>query len=270
MDSLIRTAATADVDFLPASYCEHHQKRRLNLWQLPLAAGLAVFLGVANLHQLALQRRVDREVNALLPQYRATEEDKARLTANSLKLAQSEMTAELVTYLKHPWPRSQILSSLLSDLPDSVTLNSIQLYEAGPAGQAVAPPSGQGLHAEGGAVDASKLSRAERDIKTLRERHDASQVLIMLGGRTVDPNQLHAYLGELSRRPLFVKAELVSLENGSAAEPRSAANAKEGRFRARIVVRQGYGQPKGPKGPQEPSAHVVDAVDVNGLSRGQP
>jgi Tfp pilus assembly protein PilN len=73
--------------------------------------------------------------------------------------------------------------------------------------------------------------------------------VVVLTGITRETAALHQYLAALAANPLFETVELRSIEAATENEPDVS------QFAAKIVVRQGYGQPKGPA----PAANVVSS-----------
>ncbi len=87
----------------------------------------------------------------------------------------------------------------------------------------------------------------------LRDEWDKSQVVVNVIGITEDPAILHHYLEQLGEVTLFKRVDLSSAET----IPGDAAGRM--RFIAKIVVKPGYGQPKGPKPVESVSEKSADS-----------
>jgi len=242
-----------DIDFLPAHYREHTAEKKGRAWRLSTIILLGMMLPVASFYQLRVRSKLHRELTALGPQCAMVEAYQTQLNGLEKKRGEMEAQARLIAYLRHPWPRSQIVAALLPTLPESVSLTSIQIEEL--AGSAVASPAlvrnpHQQIQPQTSALP------ADADLESLRTRHDQAQVIVLLSGLTTDQSQLHEYLGHLARNRLFVKTELLSLESPSAKQAAAARTTEGDQFRARLIVCQGPGQPHGPKGKQDGAAEA--------------
>jgi hypothetical protein len=155
------------------------------------------------------------------------------------RLRTARSNAELFVYLRHPWPRTQLLVALLAPRPEEITFEQLRITREKPAVEAT---TDRRLRTEKPAEedDLSKLSPTERDMRHLREECDKMRTVIHIAGSTADSGALHRYLSELGKHSLFAKAELDSLESVEGKGPAAM------KFRATVVVRPGYGQPGGP------------------------
>jgi hypothetical protein len=125
---------------------------------------------------------------------------------------------------------------VLQTLPEQITLSRIaterETEVPDPGHPTARPRTADEIKAE----DAKRLP-AERDLNRLRVELDAAQTVVTLEGLTRDDISLHAYLGRLASQGLFARSELSSLESGDKDHPGVSV------FRARLIVRPGYGQP---------------------------
>ncbi|MCE9547652.1 MAG: hypothetical protein K8T25_19455 [Planctomycetia bacterium] len=247
-----KLAAHQEVDFLPAHFREDTEKRKGQNGRFVVVLLFALLMPVASFFQHRVRHGFERQIALIEPECALAANDAAKLKALEAKLQRVESTAQLVTYLRHPWPRSQMLSALLPAMPKSIVLGSVHIIQVTHgATHAAQPVNNNNLHQEGTAEIAPKLTQVERDLQMLRAQNDPMRVEMLLAGTAADPTQLHEYLSELARNPLFVRSELESLEQVptaalSAADAPKADTAKPVRFRVRLVVRTGYGQPNGP------------------------
>jgi hypothetical protein len=152
--------------------------------------------------------------------------------------------AELYTYLRHPWPRTQLIQALLAPLPDAIVLQQVQIVRQPPTvstNAEPAPPVDKKAEEE----RLKALPPAERDLETLSARLDPLQTVVILTGTTTEGAAIHRYIGALDATDIFDKAELdcfnsLDTKTGSTLQ-----------FRAVLAVQPGYGQSGGPTGPEK-------------------
>jgi Tfp pilus assembly protein PilN len=228
-----------DIDFLPIDYRQQHVQRRSQPWQIVVVFAFGLLVAAAVLGQYHRKRRAEAEMIAVLPQYEMAVQQNRRLAEVQSQLQQARANAELLTYLRHPWPRSQLLAAVLATLPDEITFGAVAITQEKIAQRT---PSDNLPHVDKAAEDeaAAKLSAAQRDLKRLREECDQSQTVIRISGFTSDSAALHRYLGSLTKCDLFAKADLESL---GSVETKSSASMQ---FRLTLIVCPGYGQANGP------------------------
>jgi len=237
-----------DIDFLPASYREQTVHRKANVWRLFVGGLFIAALACSAVFQQLLARETRRELAQIQPPYDQAQALIARQAELQKQLQAADVEAELLTYLRHPWPATQVLSAALAPLPDCITLQQVRLYRApaAPATNVRSPPQ-----IRPGETEAPKPNPAEHDLSRLREELDHCPTVLLLSGLTSDGAALQKYLVTLGEVKMFVKAELSSLESSGGERPNML------RFTARLVVRPGYGQPDGPvpQGPRGPQTH---------------
>ncbi len=206
-----------------------------------LVATLAAVIAAAAVGQHRTVSRLKRQLRQLQPQQEAATTGKQNLQELQSEIATARAEAELITYLRHPWPRTRLIAALLKPLPEELTLQRLQVFSEGikkpPAKRsAPSPPSQQDE------VDPDDLLPTARDLLRLRKRYDQQRARVVISGVTDDVAALHAYMAELSDVPLFDRAELRSIE----IEPGSHGTRYH--FVAALRARAGYGQPQGPRG----------------------
>lgn len=231
-----------DLDFLPQRYREARLQRKTRTWRAGVLVGFAGLVCAAIIGQYTIRQATERDLTVVRELYRAYEAQKQRLATLEQQLAPERARADLLTYLRHPWPRTRIVSSVVGPLPDCVALSKLHIHREEPARVvAAAPAVSTSENPAAAAPDKSPL--AARDLKKLREDIDARLAIVTLEGTTSDDATLHEYLGQLADNSLFATVELTSIERG---EDRQAAAV---RFSARLVVRPGFGQRGGPTAP---------------------
>jgi len=230
-----------DIDFLPSEYRQNHVRRRSQTRRTLVVAVLALMLAAAALSQQRRRRKLQADLADRQPAHAAAVETRNALDELQCRLRAVRASADLFTYLRHPWPRTQIMAALLGPLPDEITFEQIEIAQETPTGWKPArnlSPADKQAQGE----QLAGLSAAARDLKRLREELDSKRTTVTITGVTTESAALHRYLGELGRAELFSKAQLRSIETDTT-DPNWV------RFSVMLLVRPGYGQPGGPAGP---------------------
>lgn len=227
-----------NIDFLPAEYREAHDQRRATAWRLVLVVSVAVAIVVAALGQQRTRHRLMKELEETQLLHKHTSVQHSELSKLEGQLDAERHVARLMTYLRHPWPKTQILKAILDPLTDEITLERIRIVRETPdraSGQRLAPASPSRSPSSGEEV----APPAQEDLKRLREQFDSTETVVWLHGVTNDHSALHAYLVTLGKHRLFNNAQLKSVES-------SSRESDQTRFMARLTVTPGYGQPGAP------------------------
>ena len=116
-----------DIDFLPIQYHQKNAYRHAKPWQIIVVTSFLGLVVLVTISQYVHRRFVERELANLTPAYDMALGQMQQLANVQTQLKQMEKEAELITYLHHPWPRSQLLSALLSRLPEEITLQQLQI-----------------------------------------------------------------------------------------------------------------------------------------------
>lgn len=240
-----------DIDFLPSDFRRRRNNRHGRSWQILVAGAAVGLLFMVAVGQMRALRQVEERLAQIEPERQVLDARQLQLADLRKQLAETEAQAELIVYMGHPWPKTQLLGAILRSLPEEVVCNGIRITHESLPNQ-VQRRRTQNSEEE----DLTSVEPAVRDMRLLQEECDLALVAIVLEGVTTDGIELHRYLHRLNNVPLLDKAELHSLE--------STNNDSEAKFRfeARLTVRPGFGQPNGPDGR---SPHVAQA---NAVARG--
>jgi hypothetical protein len=229
------------IDFLPPKYQEAAALRKSQAWRILVLIMFGGLICAAHLGQRAIRRHVQSELETVNTQYAATLAQSQRLAALETSLQSQRHEADLLTYLRHPWPRTQILAHIVDSLPETIALRRVRVQrEAVRRPSASATTVGPAQPQPDPAAEA-KVPAVERDLKKLREEDDATQTVVLLEGTSDDDTALHLYLGTVAACGLFTKAELTSLENHD-----HSGDGQGAHFTARVLVAPAYGTPGGP------------------------
>jgi hypothetical protein len=227
-----------DIDFLPLEYHQQHARRQVQPWRIVVVSAFIVLLMAAALNQYRQRRRAASDLAAINVHYEEAVRQSARLADLKADLQAKRWDAAEFTYLRHPWPRTQLLQAVIASLPKEVTLAQIQLGNEVPPELLAQQRPYSDTKPEGDKQDKSPPSA--RDLKRLRQQYDNAQTLVRINGWATESGAIHRYLGELAKIELFAKVQLRSLESGDGPQGTVV------RFRAVVQVRPGHGQPGGP------------------------
>lgn len=228
------------IDFLPPRYREKSSQQKTQAWRGLVVAAFCALLAAGALGQFEIRRELENHLDAVSKQYDRVVADGKKLGELERQLREARAEAELLTYLRHPWPRTQILARVAEPLTESITLRKLHICQhesLAPLKPAAAPTPA----ADGKAPPAEEETpAAERTLKKLRAPRDEAPLTVALEGISRESAALHVYLGKLAESDWFSAVELQSMER---LEDRQADGF---RFTARLTVRPGYGHPLSP------------------------
>jgi hypothetical protein len=227
--------ARGSIDFLPERYREARVKRQASIWRLIVAVMFGALLSSAAMYQQQVLWLAQNDLEQVAPMYAAAQKFAREVADEQAKLPAIQSEAELFTYLRHKWPRTQILSGILTPLPTSTRLTHLQLSLERPEKQVA-----EASQISGKDDPVDKVPSAARDLKRLRGESDGARWIVSLAGSTTDVSELHEFINAAEDNPLFTKVDLISIEAPSSADSTTI------RFAIRISVVPGYGQPGGP------------------------
>ena len=236
-----------DIDFLPVEYRQKHARRQSQPWQIVVAVAIVGLVAAAALAQQYRRHRVESDLadhHARLRRgRRANRTGWPRLQKREQA---AKAGAELYTYLRHPWPRTQLLDGAGgARCPRRSRCNrSRSCAKRRPPGRRrpPRPPVDKKTEEE----QLKSLAPAQRDLAKLTDRLDQLQTVVILTGTATEVAALHRYIGDLDATDIFDKAELDCFNSID-----SNKNGAVLQFRAVLAVQPGYGQPGGPTGPEK-------------------
>ena len=231
------------IDFLPPRFREEHDRRKRIFWRCVVVAFSALMMSIAVAAKYQRRQAADLRLELTRRQYDAALIEAQKLGDLNGQLAALDAQAELLVYLRHVWPRTQVLAAVLPRMPDSVRLRRLHVTREGEhrgaAPVSLRDPVRQSADAAAGGEQ--QLSPAQSDLAALRQEFDAAASVVILEGTTDDMVALNGYLGQLTDSALIERAELESIETLSDELPGRSS------FRARLTLTPGYGQPGGPE-----------------------
>ncbi len=246
-----------DIDFLPAHYREQDSKRTVHRWRFIVMAFFAAIFPALSLYQYQIRSDVYEQASKLRVRYNKAKIDELRLRRLEAELVAANAKAELHTFLRHPWPATQILAAATRSLPETIALTELTMQARSVDEESQRPARRPNASSTTDKAEAeSALPAAGRDLETLRKETRSRQWVISLAGETLNTSDLYAYINQLGKEPIFERAELDSVE-----APQGSAQ-QTAKFRARIMVIQAYGQPGGPNGNNGPQSAAISVSRV--------
>ena len=238
-----------DIDFLPIEYRQRDAARQIKPWRIVVVTVFLLLLGATAYLQFRQGRSVEKELAAVEAFYARAESQNVHAADFHAKLQVVQGEASLYTFLRHPWPRTQLLSAVATPLPKELAISQIQIGSEASTELAQSAETHSRADRKAEEEKAKKLPASQRDLKRLHDENDKMQTFVRIAGMATDAGALHRYLTALNRADLFLKAELRSIESVE-----SLTEKPQLRFHAVLVVRPGFGQPAGPEGKTEAKA----------------
>ena len=230
-----------EIDFLPARFREKNTQRKVNVSRIVVLAVLVAIVPALLAYQFGVHHNVRGQLSELRVRYNRAKIEETRLNRLQSQLVDVSAAAELYTFLGHPWPTTQLLNATTRALPTSITLTELTVRVVAKKDNPSRRRANRGRVTPGN-KEVDDRPAAQRDLDTLRDAAEGARCVISLSGETRDTSALYAYIGNLADEPLFERADLESVEVPQGKTEQAA------KFRARIVVRPGYGLPHGPTG----------------------
>ncbi len=255
------------VDFLPAHYLERSRKRRNDLWRLLVVALLGGVIACTAIFVHEFRRRAEDELVRFDSLGTKSTTTSSKLAALNAQLQPIKARAELLTYLRYPWPRTRLMSCVLQPLPASIKLTRLHIVREpteksdkrsdSAAAKPAAPTSATATSGSASKSPPPMLS----DLQRLRADCERLQSVVLLSGTVSDPSALYDYLGKLGGDAMFSRVELGPVE-------RSGNDEDPTRFTARLTVRPGHGQLNGPeRSGSEPPKPSIAGLGLSGAKQ---
>ncbi len=244
-----------ELDFLPPEYREKNAIHNARLCQIAMAFGFGAIIILAAGFQFAIYRSAQQELTRISAQYDDAIAKTSQLVALRSKVDQNRQFANLYTYLKYPWPRTQMLAEIAKDLPPQVTLRELTIIEETSKLRARSGVVAVGVKSQ----PATGQTPAKADLDLLRSQQDRSRAEIQISGTTTDSGAVHLFVMALNGTPLFESAKLYSMEAVTGSKQ------AQSNFFIRLTARPGYGQPGGPQAP--PPAIATQASSKRSYDR---
>jgi len=249
-----------EIDFLPPRYREQHVQRKNFLWRVVVLGAYLGLLAMGSVAQRARLYRLQGELVQAQQQLADAQQLSVQLEYTEQQLSRDRAAAQLVTYLQHPWPRTQVLAAILPRVPESIYLTELRLYPL--AQQSSATPFWQRQANDKKDKDKPAPPPALADLQRLRDERAATVTVVQLNGVAHDQAVLHAFLQHLAEDELFAAVELLSIES-----LRNDANIQGCAFEVCLKLRPGHGE-KQPAAPRTADSVRPDAIAAASAEHG--
>lgn len=233
------------IDFLPESYRLQHSERRSLAGRLIVVGCAIALIAAASWSQWHARRQIANELARAEGHYEQAAMQSDGLLSLQSQLDAAKARAELLTYLRHPWPTTRVLAVLFEPLPESATLESVSLRRQRASGSAATRRDPLPGETPETAAPTSPAEASRNVLRELRQQYDERLTTVSLAGRTLDSAELHEYLAELDRLAMVARAQLRSLESVD------AGGGEAFRFSVDVELVPGYGQQGGPRTEQQ-------------------
>jgi len=256
-----------DIDFLPQRFRDRRAARKSNIWRWAVLVAFGGLVSASFVGQTYVRLGMQSQLRQIENAYLATKAAQMALDTIQTQGRKVDDEADLYTFLRHPWPRTQILNRVVAPLPQEVTLMRLHIGRdvMKPVQDVLMPGVIKPVEAAAVKSDKPQGTPSARDLKQLREECETRRVIVELSGVTSDLTALHGYLNALARERVFSQAELTSIES------LGKENDRRSKFAARLVVAPGYGQRGGPtsSGDKPSSSGSPIAADSTTAAKGK-
>ncbi|MCH2126514.1 MAG: hypothetical protein MK165_17115 [Pirellulaceae bacterium] len=193
------------IDFLPDRYHNRRVLRQKRWWRLLVLCLFGISLSVTAYRQSRLEHNLRIKVGEIDTAYQQALVAKRSLDDLQLCLNEEEDCARVYAFLKKYWPKTQIVAAMVADIPDTIKLDELQLYEM------------RGHDVDFQAAALSDEENRERGIQVtlerLTNRASQSNLHIRVDGITTNVHELHDFIKALNRQRLLADCELASLNS---------------------------------------------------------
>lgn len=218
-----------EIEFLPKRFREKRRRSSIKVPRLLVFSLLIGLLAVVSLFQLAKLYNVHSQLAELKVQHERIAQLLQEVDRTHAEVIQKRHHARLLTFLEHPYPKSQILAQITNPLPGEITLKRIELTHHQVAvnnarqkseKSSDQPPSGTPM---------------EIDLKQLIAENKTRQCTVELEGTTGDTSQLYTFLAALHESGLVESAKIESIDPQMDADGHEFSN-----FTAHVHIRRGH------------------------------
>lgn len=216
-----------DINFLPVEYRRKSFDRKDQRRQALIVGVLFLSIGASYTYQRASNMNLASELDQARQLHRVTLEQFQELHAVESELRKLSTDAAALVYLEHPWPQTQVVTTVADRVPDSATLTQLRVVRV---------PRASNQRRREDDVPAGQTAFA-RDETVLRERYDSAPYQLIITGVTSDHGELHQFVIALDKHSLIQRAELSNLDG-------IAENDGQFSFVLTCYLKPGYGVPE--------------------------
>lgn len=193
------------IDFLPDRYHNRRVLRQKRWWRLLVLCLFGISLSITAFSQSRIEHRLHIKVREIDTAYQQALSAKIALDDLQACLDEEEDCARVYAFLKKSWPKTRIVAALVADIPETVKLKELELYETG----------GDDREFQGAPLlDAENRERSlQVTLGNLENRESRAMLRIRVEGITTNVHELHDFIRALNRQRLLADCELASLNS---------------------------------------------------------
>lgn len=217
-----------EIEFLPKKYREKRKGHNFQVSRILLIVILVASMSAVLLYQLAALHSVNLQVAALDGQHEKVMQLMQEVELRRAEVAVKRHHAKLLTFLDHPYPKSQIIAAIANPLPTEITITRLQVSVEQMAGNHAKPPSEKGK-------EAPKGHPMELDLKQLIDETKARRCTVEVEGTTDDTSCLYTFLASLHQAEIIESAKIESIDPHQKTDGSEFSN-----FTAHVKIKRGY------------------------------
>ncbi|MEW4562781.1 hypothetical protein AB1K70_09655 [Bremerella sp. JC770] len=217
-----------EIEFLPKKYREKRKSHNFQVSRLLVVVVMVAGMSAVLLYQLAALHAVNRQVAALEEPHERVMQLMQEVERQRAEVAIKRHHAKLLTFLEHPYPKSQVISAIASPLPSEITITRLQVTVEQTAGANNKAPSEKGKKAPQG-------HPMELDLKQLVDEAKSRRCTVEVEGTTDDTSCLYTFLASLHQAEIIESAKIESIDPHQNSDGTEFSN-----FTAHVKIKRGY------------------------------
>jgi len=217
-----------EIEFLPKKYREKRKSHNFQVSRMLLVVVIVAGMSAVLLYQLAKLHAVNQQVAALDEPHARVMQLMQEVERRRAEVAVKRHHAKLLTFLDHPYPKSQVISAIASPLPSEITITRLQVTVEQTVGANNKPPSEKGKKAPKG-------HPMELDLKQLVDEAKSRRYTVEVEGTTDDTSCLYTFLASLHQAEIIESAKIESIDPHQKSDGSEFSN-----FTAHVKIKRGY------------------------------
>ncbi|QDU75068.1 hypothetical protein Pan97_20890 [Bremerella volcania] len=217
-----------EIEFLPKKYREKRKSHNFQISRLLLIVGIVAGMSAVLLYQLASLHSVNLQVAALDQQHEKVMQLMQEVDRRRNEVAVKRHHAKLLTFLDHPYPKSQVIAAIANPLPTEITITRLQVTV-----EQIAAANAKPASEKGKAVP--KGHPMELDLKVLIDEAKSRRCTVEVEGTTDDTSCLYTFLASLHQAEIIESAKIESID------PQQKTDGSEfSHFTAHVKIKRAY------------------------------
>ncbi len=215
-----------EIEFLPKKFRERRARNNIRVSRTFVLLLLAAAMALVTIYQLSSLRRVQVQLADLEDAHAQVAQLMAEVDLKREEVHRLRHYARLLTFLEHPYPKSQIVASLANLIPPEMVITQMHLSH---------PAARTGAFQPLAEADTSKMPAMEQDLQKLVHETRTRRCTVELEGTTEDTSALYEFLARLHQLEIVESAKIESVD------PRTGTAGTEiSNFTAHIKIKPGH------------------------------